>query len=319
MVSEIDMSRARPMTPDLIRSVDRELDLASGPGHAASTLKPGVWSSGKEAVAATDGYMFIADGTNNWESQYRGTIDDPESWVSKWVDLIHQRNRMAAQSGVQLMQFVVPEKQVILPHIRWPDGRESGSNRPMAHLLAALPPDVGFVYPERALNVLLEEGPTHHRHDSHWNASGCLAAMQPLLAQIAPEINIDTLGFNVSLRNRPLDLTRHFFADPPAEEFLALVPNAVVMADNRNRALTGRYVGSFYALFNGDAPDPRKVVVMGDSYSYDHGLTFVLSAIFRSVTFVWVKSIPWETLLKEKADIVIWQHAERYMITLPVS
>jgi hypothetical protein len=319
MISEIDTSRARPMTIDLIRSVDRELDLASGPGHPASGLKPGVWSPGKEAVAAADGHMFIADGTNNWESQYQGKTDTLETWVPKWLDLIQKRNEIAAQAGIQLLQFVVPEKQVLLPHIRWPDGRENGANRPLAHLLPALPPDAGLIYPETALNALLEEAPTHHRHDSHWNASGCLAAMRPLLARIAPEVHLDTLGLNVSLRNKPLDLTPHFFADPPPEEFLALEPNGVVMADNQNRARTGRYVGSFYALFNADAPDPRKVIVMGDSYSYSHGLTFVLSAIFRAVTFVWVKSIPWDTLLKEKADIVIWQHAERYMITLPVS
>lgn len=319
MVGNLDMRKACPMTIDAIRSIDRELDGAAGPGHPASNLKAGVLSVDQIAITADDGHMFISDGTNHWESQYQGKVSGVEQWLPRWVDLITRRNQTAGEADIQLVHFIIPEKQVVLPHIRWPDSQETGENRPMLQLLAALQAEPDVIYAEAAMRAALANGPTHHRHDSHWNASGCLAAMRPLLERIAPQIKIELIGFNAALENGSLDLSEHFFSTPPTEEYLFLMPNGRVVADNQHVAKTGKHVGSFYSLLNEKAPDPRKVLVLGDSYSYAKGVTFVLSALFRRVSFVWIKTIPWDLVFREKPDIIIWEHAERYMISIPPS
>lgn len=313
----MDITRALDFDLATIRSIEEELDAAAGPGHPASNIMPGTLSPHEAVIAAKDGYFFISNGNNQWENQYLGRLTGLDVWADDWVELFATRSRTAAERGVQLINFVVPEKQVIIPHMRWPDAVEEGQNRPIRHLQAKLSPNLNFIYPERELRDALAVGPTHHRHDSHWNASGCCIALAPLLAEISPNLGEGDFQLRAQLENGALDLTKHLFVDPPAEEYLRLVPSGKFVADNQNFEKTGKHAGSVYALENLGAPDARKVIVFGDSYSYGEGMVFLLSAAFRSVVFVWSKNIIWDFVSSQQADIVIWEHAERYLVSLP--
>lgn len=316
MVGKIDMARSVELELATIREIEKRLDAAAGPGHPASNVKPGTLSPKQTAIAAKDGHMFISNGHNKWELQYLGGLTGLEGWSEKWTDLFDRRAAFAEQRDVQLLHFVVPEKQVILPHIRWPEEPKDGSDRPIRHLQRQAA-GMRFIYPEAELRSSLDIAPTHHRHDSHWNASGCCAAMQPLLSAINPQIDIATVPLKTILKHSAHDLTQHFFVEPPAEEYLFLTPNGQVVADNEHIEKTGKHVGSLYALENPGAPDGRKVMVFGDSYSYIQGMSFVLSAIFKTVVFLWSKNIIWDFVSAQKADIVIWESAERYIVSVP--
>nr|QQZ49395.1 hypothetical protein JKL49_20630 [Phenylobacterium glaciei] len=88
-------------------------------------------------------------------------------------------------------------------------------------------------------------------------------------------------------------------------------------SDNRQLELTGKHVGSRYVLENPHAPDRRRLMLFGDSYAYDAGLAYALSAVFGYVAFVWSKDVVWAEVTQHRADLVLCESAERYIAVLP--
>src|SRR5439155_26797726 len=72
-----------------VRRLDAELDLRAT--ESPWRLKPGVVSANGVAVAGFDGYLFIGDGANRWERQYRGELTVPPEWLAGWRELLARR------------------------------------------------------------------------------------------------------------------------------------------------------------------------------------------------------------------------------------
>ena len=64
-----------------------------------------------------------------------------------------------------------------------------------------------------------------------------------------------------------------------------------VVFDNRHLELTGKHIGNIYVVENPQAPDPRRLILFGDSCAYEYGLAAVLSAVFARVAFVWSNAV----------------------------
>ncbi len=71
-----------------------------------------------------------------------------------------------------------------------------------------------------------------------------------------------------------------------------------------------------------DAPDPRTVVIFGDSYAFGddayQGLSWFLAQIFREVHFIWAP-FGWDPdyLDSVGAELVVCQTAERFVGRIP--
>lgn len=302
---------------DDIRGVDAELDALAGPGHPASHLRPGALSPHATAVAGHDGYLFIGDGANRWERQFRGELAVAESWLTGWSALLEQRQAEARRRGAPLWNVVIPEKQVIYPEKRWPNGEVSGDDRPLRKLLPKVGPELQLFYPEQALRAACAHGSVYFRHNSHWAPTGCCATTLALIEAVGAEVELADVRFNYRRGPVQHDLTGHFFDPAPPEEGGNLLPAGERVFDNRGLETTGRHAGSSYGLRNPEAPDRRRVIVFGDSYSYDVGFTFALSEIFLEVVFVWSKSVIWSAVERHQAQLVVWESAERFLATLP--
>lgn len=269
------------------------------------------------AVAGVEGFLFIGDGANRWEQQYLGELAVAQSWLDGWCAVLAARQGEAGARGLQLWNFVVPEKQVVLPDKRWLDGEARGSGRPLKRLMEVLSADARLLYPEAALREAQALAPTYFRHNSHWTCWGCCAAVGVLLEALSAASPLADLDFAAQRLTDSHDLTSHFFAPPPREEMLFLTPVGEMTNDNRHLLPPGRHQGATYTLRNPEAPDPRRLILFGDSYAYEHGLSFVLGAAFAEVVFVWSKSVIWDLVDKNGADLVVWESAERYLATLP--
>ena len=70
---------------------------------------------------------------------------------------------------------------------------------------------------------------------------------------------------------------------------------------------------------NRAAPDGRRIMIFGDSFSYGAGLGAFLSAVFRETAFFWSKDVLWDEVDRYRPDIVVWQTAERFLATVPLS
>ena len=310
-----EASQADRLTLAEIRVHDLELDLAA----AASPfrLQPGVASPTAIAVCGLNGHLFISDGANRWERQYLGELAIPPGWIAAWRDLLARRQVEAARRGLELWNLIVPEKQVVLPEQRWPAPLPDGERRPVRALLAALAAEARVHYAADALAAAKAHGPVYFRSNSHWTPSGCCAALFGLLGEIGAPVEAETLRFAYRRIHAPHDLTPHLFERPPSEELGKLEPCGGYVFDRRTPPPGGRNTGRGYGLHNPDAPDPRRVIVFGDSFSFGAGLGAALSAVFRDLVFLWNKNVAWEEVEAHGADLVIWQSAERFLATHP--
>lgn len=300
------------LTPAEIRALDQKLDVEAL-DHPLSHLKPGVLSAHGIATVGDDGFLFLSDGANRWERQYAGAAP-AEPWLAKWLEVLAKRQQAAAEHRVELWNLVIPEKQVLYPEKRWPSDAPDSSNRPLRRILSGVSDDARLLYAEAALGECKREQLAYARRDSHWSASGCLAVARMLLAKVAPRQDLETLSFMVEKRRQPRDLVEHFFAPAPAEEHLVIGFDGERVFDNRVYE-TGRFNGSAYIVRTAHAPDPRRVVVFGDSYSFSVGLVGALTSVFAEVTFVWSKAVLWNVVAERPAELVIWESAERFLVT----
>jgi hypothetical protein len=298
-----------------IHALDSELDRV-----AAATpfrLKPGVTSSNSVAVAGFDGHLFIGDGANRWERQYRGEFNVPAEWIAAWLNLFERRQAEAARRGVVLWNLVIPEKQPVLPQARWGPQPPDGARRPLKLLLTALGLEARLYYAAEALIALRSQAPAYLRHNSHWTPSGCCSALLGLLGAMGVAVDAESLRLPCRRVQLSHDLAAHFFDVAPQEPTSVLEPAGVYTFEARTFAATGRHTGSQYGLHNPEAPDPRRVIVFGDSFSFDAGFAVALSAVFRDVVFVWEKKVLWDRVETDRADLVVWQSAERFLATVP--
>lgn len=318
------MSGPTPPLPDTPRLTldevllrDLQLDAQSGPGHPASSLKAGIVAANGVAVTGIEGHMFIGDGANRWERQFRGELTVVESWLAGWCEILRRRQADAAARGVSLWNVVLPEKQVVYPDKRWPGGEVTGENRPLKLLLPRVTDSSRLYYAADILRARRADGAVWFRHNSHWNPTGCCEVS--LAVARALDAQVDFAEVRFSYRERPAqhDLAAHFFDPAPFEDTGLLDASVDVFFDNRLFQDTGRHTGSSYGLRNPAAADPRRLIVFGDSYSFDVGFTFALAEVFAEVVFVWSKSIDWALVEQHGAHIVIWESAERFLATLP--
>lgn len=299
-----------------IRARETAFDVAAAT-NPASRLKPGALSPHGVAVAGADGYLFIGDGANRWEQQYAGRFALPEGWLEGWLGVLARRGEAARARGVALCNLVIPEKQVVYPEKRWPAGGPAADARPLMRLATSVPSAAGLYYASEELLACKALGPAHHRHDSHWTASGCLAVVDGLLRRLPVDVEAAEIAWTVDTFDRPLDLSTHFFEPAPAERHMIPQVAGEVVFDNQHHAKTDRYAGSVYRVRNPEAPVARKLMIFGDSYAFSLGLAGALTAVFADVTFVWSKSIVWDMVDEVGAEVIVWESAERFLATLP--
>ena len=308
-----DDDKTQRLTVGEIQSADRELDALA---PTFPVLKPECRSGNGVAVAGRDGFYFIADGANRWEQQYLGTFDPGEDVLQHWVEVILGRARAVAARGVALCNLIVPEKQVIYPELRWPAGGVSGDRRPVRRLQAAVPAD-SLYYPEAELRAARDAGPVYFRRNSHWNAAGCAIVAHGVLARLGVAVDPSALRFSYRRDWMQHDLQVHFFENGPLE-YSALIQSPVepAQADMAER-IPGRNTGMSYEIHNSAAIDPRRAIIFGDSYAGFAGLSYALAEVFAEVEFVWLKAIDWGRVDRTGAQVVIWEGAERFMLTHP--
>ncbi len=268
-------------------------------------------------MAGHEGYLFIADGSNRWETQFSHERPAPEAWISSWRSLLAQRQINAARQETRLWNLIIPEKQVIYPEKRWPTGGPDGASRPVRQLLATITPEDRLIYPEQELLDCKSLAPVFSRRNSHWTASGAIAALEAVLRRALPGMALDDLAFSVERVITSHDLPVHFFDPAPLEPALTLVPAGVMTEDNRLYELTRRHVGSRYVLENARAPHPGHALIFGDSFAFDAGFSPALSSVFQKVTFTWSKDVQWDTVAAQRPALVLWESAERFILTHP--
>lgn len=301
-----------------LAAMERELVTRNIAAHPEQYRRePGTVSASGAVVRGFAGHLFIADGGNLWEHQLVGAVGLAEEARALWSQALSARRARAADLRVRLVQVVVPEKQIVLPMFRWlTDRAPDPSRRPLPAIQAA-GPEGAILYPVEALRRHQPWCELYWRGNSHWCATGCIIVAQAVLAALleaAPMLEPRVCLERVAFRH---DLSTHFPEDTAIEEIIRIREAGPRIFDNMMFANTGHYGGSHYIIRNLDAPVRESLVIFGDSNSCDMGLSAALSAVFTDVHFLWSKTVDWAYVEEMRARFVVWESAERFLITPP--
>lgn len=307
------------MNFERLAAIERELVTRNIALHPAQYQRDaGPVSASGAVLRGFAGHLFIADGGNRWEHQLVGQFGLTMEALQTWADTFAARKARAAEFGVRMVNLVVPEKQIVLPTFRWKtDMAPDRSNRPFLHIQAAAPDDP-VLYPLEALNQYQPWCELYWRGNSHWCASGCIITAKAVVRALLdadPGLEEKVILERTAFRH---DLSIHFPEDNAYEEIIRIREAGPRVFDNMMFAKTGHYGGSHYIIRNLAAPCRESLVIFGDSNSCDMGLSAALSAIFTDVHFIWSKTVNWDYVCEMKAGYVLWESAERFLITPPV-
>lgn len=282
----------------------------------------------------TDGWLFLAGGTNRVLDQY-GRPGLPRRLLWRWRRIVADRVRTCARLGATYVHVVAPEKLTIYgdhaPSLAFDPAR--APVRRLSRWLSASAGARAFVDLDRAFRAARDGPPLYLRTDSHWTVHGSEVAYRAILARMGVTPRDD-------FADRRTGGTTHFSGDlgrkfVPIRTEAAPVTTFATQARrvHANDLLTeleahGRgfeaHLGA-HAVFRNDDPraDPRRLVIFGDSfcqhtaYSPVATLTALMADSFREVHFLWSTSIDWHYLERVRPDFVLGEIAERFMIDLP--
>ena len=285
------------------------------PQLAAFGHQPGLWSDDGEAVIGTDGWLFLARGTNAVLDQYRPDFPLPDGWTDLWAAVVDVRRVESRELGAELALVIVPDKASVLrEHL---PSEITLSDRSPASVLSST---AAILYPLERLATV--PGGAYLRTDTHLSLAGNEMLARTVLTE---GLGVDAAALDGSMpaaRSYPTsgDLGRRF--EPSVVEVVDVVASlgrARIMDDNMARVTAaGKHVGMRCVLQNEEATDQRTAVVFGDSYSvpkeHYQGLAWSMAQVFREVHFVW-SPFGWDRAYMERvgAQVAVCETAERFV------
>ncbi|WP_341912368.1 hypothetical protein [Ferrovibrio terrae] len=275
----------------------------------------GTHSSNRAAVAGRDGVLFIADGQNKWEMQLAGIMPAGPPWVKTWQDALRDRQMICARDGIALAHLVMPEKQILLPHLRWAEAAPTAfPGRPLRRIPWDVAGPIGLIYPEADFAAARDWSGLYWRRNSHCLPSSCLIATRRLLTAYGLAESLDDSAIDVVERPARHDLIAHFLHPAPTEDGLAIRRPGETLLHKDGRAEGKSLRGSRYVIRNRAAKVAAPLAIFGDSYSWDGvGLGEALAYMFQEVHFIWQKDIDWSYVASHGIRFLLWESAERFL------
>lgn len=221
----------------------------------------------------------IADflGTNHFTSEELQTV---------LLNIVDCRVRLAEQ-GVDFYLLVCPNKEAVygqyLPdYLQTRRAEESRADIVVELLLQS---GEGVVYPREALLAASENYQTYYKYDTHWNNLGAYVAAVELMEQMGialpplDELQIDEKGGALT------DLANMAGIGGICQDDL----DYSLPAYAEGYIVTTLDIGIYHSV-NPNAPDARRVLVIGDSYF--NMVAPYLYATFSEVVYVWRNQAP---------------------------
>jgi alginate O-acetyltransferase complex protein AlgJ len=260
-----------------------------------------------------DGWLFLANDSNDTMGQHAGARLLTGHQVEQWQYLLESRAAWLGMQGIPYYFVIAPDAHAIYPDML-PEGVQQGTTRPALQVLDRLRERDSWAPVFYPLEELLAERESlvYPKTGSHWSEYGAFIAYRALMARIAELLPVRSLSreeIHLSYERRSGDLGRKF--DPPVISRYVYVdviePRAELVEDNRIRN-HGRLVE-----YNADTDDDLTCLVFGDSFAV-RVMPLVAESFRRSF---WAHLYFDHELVSElRPDVVVTVAAERGMIVV---
>lgn len=291
----------------------RELLKYSIDGKFASffNLKPGDTSEDKSVICGRNLWLFINDGSNRWGEQIKGIHPNIDVASEKQCQLLAKRAELLQKAGIKYLHIIIPEKDILYPELSPSVDKNASENRVAINMMESA---LGCcLYLGRLLLKQKEEGYLFHARNSHVNFFGGYFIAQAVVERLNlsfPSLNQIETGFHIW----PDDLSIKF------AEGLTTTRRVLKPCFNENKiASPAGHVGTNIIFTNDSALYDKKVLIFGDSYSWnpDAGLARFLALIFKEVNFFWSTAMDFSIIKSYSPNIVLTETAERFLIKCP--
>ena len=266
-----------------------------------------------KVVQGKDGWLFLANDSNDTLAQHAGENLLTDLQVQQWHDLLEWRSAWLNLQGIPYVFMIAPDPHAVYADFL-PDGFVPGETRPAVQVLDHLQERGSWAPVLYPLAALMDERDelVYPKTGSHWSEFGAFVGYRALMARITESLPVRRLTrreVHLSFERRSGDLGRKF--DPPILSRYVYVdviePRARLVHDNRVRN-HGRLVE-----FQAEAYNALTCLVFGDSYAVR--LMPLIAEAFQ--TTYWAHAYFDYDLVRElKPDMVVSVVSERGMIVV---
>lgn len=266
-----------------------------------------------KVVRGRDGWLFLANDSNDTLGQHAGERLLSDEQVEQWQHLLEARAAWLSVQGIPYFFVIAPDAHAVYPGML-PEGARQGATRPALQVLDRLRERDSFAPVLYPLDELIAErdSQVYPKTGSHWSEYGAFVGYRAVMARITEMLPVRRLArrdVHLSYERRAGDLGRKF--DPPVVSRYVYVdviePCAELVRDNRIRN-HGRLVE-----YNADANNDLTCLVFGDSFAV-RMMPLVAEAFRR--TFWAHAYFDYELVTELRPDVVITIAAERGMIVV---
>jgi CBS domain-containing protein len=269
-----------------------------------------------KVLAGKDGWLFLANDTNQVLKQHAGELRFSDFELNQWQLVLEQRLAWVRMLGGSYFFVVPPNPQSVYPE-KLPDLIATAPERPVMQLARQLERSgspAGVVYPLDELVAAKAEW-IYPKSDTHWTAIGAFIGYERLLDEVEQVAEVrrvtrEELRFEESqeigdLGGKLRPPLRHRHLRPTFRSGAS----ARLVLDN---CVGGN--GTLLVMECAEAP-PSTCVVFGDSYSYM--LLHYLSESFRRLVFAHCPTLDFDLVRSEKPDVVVNVMNERFLMKIP--
>jgi integrase len=268
-------------------------------------------------VVGRNGWLFLADDSNDSLAQHTGERGLSSAEVAAWTALLGRRvERLGARDCPYLM-LVAPDTHSVYPEYL-PVGMAHAAERPVHQIMSSVERSASgarVVYPLAEMTAQKEAGlPVCSPIDSHWTDAGAFSAYSALMDELEQVVDArrvtrsDFLFFDMVGGG---DLGSKLTPPRLAAQPVALVryPQARLLYDN-----CVENTGSL-AITECRLAPPTTCLLLGDSYAYSF-MKF-LSESFGRVVLAHTAALDGRLVEQFEPDVVMSLSAERFLVEVP--
>jgi hypothetical protein len=309
-LAEADVKRTR--TPTVVNIYHPDLK-AFGP-------TPGTRSPDGNVVVGRDGQLFLSGGSNAVLDQYTGEVQLAPDWLHAWGRLIRSRRAEMDTMGIASVLLIVPDKLAVYEDL-YPELIGRRGPRPAERLQGI--PELKIFYPLEELRAAASCEDIYPRTDTHLTFRGNELLAASLLGLLGIELP-DFSGLPMHSYAITGDLGSKF--NPPVVSIISepgTLGTTEIIADNSAEIqAVGGHIGTHRVFRNEASPDPRVVVLFGDSFGFSgtnyQSISWFIAQVFRETHFVWIP-FGWDPdyVHRVGGEVVLMEGAERFVARVP--
>lgn len=271
-------------------------------------LRYGDVSADGAAVVGRDGFIFVNDGSNRWRDQLAGSFIAGDEVIAQTASALRDIAAAAEGRGIAFHILFVPEKDVVHPELSPNADCGVTEVRTIHRILDHL--KIPAVYPLAAMTDAARHLRLFHARNSHSNFFGGLITANALL-EVMGRQPLDLTAVASEQMERHDDLSAKWVAGlVTRRRAVARIYHEDILADPPGHA------GKHIVLTHLGAQTDTSLMIFGDSYAWNYpaGLSRFMTAVFRTVHFIWDKQIDWALVDRVRPQALVMQSAERFLV-----